>query len=64
MKALSTLLIVAATITHVSAAPTADPKNLVSESSLEAEYHTSCNHGFEKEREDKGTVVILAEAIV
>ncbi|KAK1519413.1 uncharacterized protein CCOS01_11064 [Colletotrichum costaricense] len=41
MKALSTLLIVAATTTHVSAAPTADPKNLVSKSSLEAEYHTS-----------------------
>ncbi|KAI3540041.1 hypothetical protein CSPX01_08496 [Colletotrichum filicis] len=92
MKALSTLLIVAAIINHVSAAPTADPRNLVSESSLEAEYHTSwledptvgnphpdsrlheikrrswlthdSNHGFEKEREDKGTVVILAEAIV
>lgn len=92
MKTLSPLLIVATIITHVSAAPTADAKNLVSESSLGAEYHTSwvedptvrnppfdtrlhelgrchwltqdSNHGFEKEREDKGTLVILAEGIV
>ncbi|KAF4772999.1 hypothetical protein HER10_EVM0000040 [Colletotrichum scovillei] len=41
MKTLSPLLIVATIITHASTAPTADAKNLVSEASLGAEYHTS-----------------------
>ncbi|OHF02127.1 hypothetical protein CORC01_02706 [Colletotrichum orchidophilum] len=41
MKTLSTLLIYVAAITIAHAAPTADAKNRVSESSLRSEYHTS-----------------------
>ncbi|KAK1638057.1 hypothetical protein BDP81DRAFT_315867 [Colletotrichum phormii] len=41
MKAFSTLIFFVVAITQIFAAPTADAKNLLSESSLRAEYHTS-----------------------